>query len=278
MLYHQLANELWKLLGKKRTYIGFLVFLAAQNIMLLMFRSARAEGFMHRMLEGNGYEVDAFNSSLTYATGMIFPLAHFLVPIYAALVGGDLVAKEVEDGTLRMILSRPISRLRLLLLKWLCGSIFAGLLVLSLGAFGLIFASVWFPWRGLFVYVPYEIFGVFDASAGWHRYLSAHLLMIANAVTIVTTAFMFSCFNVKPAAATILALSLVFISTVVQEIPYFRELKHWLLTYHLNVWHVSFAERVSWARIGESLSLLMGINLSCLIIGCAVFQTRDIKS
>ena len=36
--YLHLRNELWKLFGKKRTYIGFGAFLLAQNGMLLMFR------------------------------------------------------------------------------------------------------------------------------------------------------------------------------------------------------------------------------------------------
>ena len=71
-----------------------------------------------------------------------------------ALVGGDIVAKEAEDGTLRMILSRPISRLRLILIKWLAGMVFSLLLVIALGAFGILFSSFWFPWGGMFVFVP----------------------------------------------------------------------------------------------------------------------------
>ena len=41
MFYHHLRNELWKLFGKKRTYIGFGAFLLAQNAMLLTFRFTR---------------------------------------------------------------------------------------------------------------------------------------------------------------------------------------------------------------------------------------------
>ena len=64
---------------------------------------------------------------------MLIPQVALLMPLYAALVGGDMVAKEAEDGTLRMILSRPISRFRLLFVKWLAGVIFAALLVVVLG-------------------------------------------------------------------------------------------------------------------------------------------------
>lgn len=129
----QLRNELWKLFGKKRTYIGFAMFLLTQNIVSIVFRFTKASQFMYRMLEGNGYLVEPYLSALTISTIMLFPIAAFLLPLYVSLVGGDLVAKEAEDGTLRMILARPVSRARLILLKWLAGVIFSTLLVAALG-------------------------------------------------------------------------------------------------------------------------------------------------
>lgn len=275
----QLRNELVKLFGKKRTYIGFLMFLLAQNVIILVFRFTRGPRVsMIRLLEGNGYLAAEFISALTVATFMVFPLAYILLPLYVSLVGGDLVAKEAEDGTLRMILARPISRFRLLLLKWVAGSIFSLLLVLALGCFGWVFASLWFPAGGLFVFVPNEFFSVFDFTHGWHRYATAHLLMAIKAATVMGLACMFSCFNVKPAAATILALSCVFVSFIMQNIPYFRDLQQWFLTYHLNIWQFAFAPSIPWWKIGESLSILAGFNISFLLMGAAVFQMRDFKS
>src|SRR5438552_11615483 len=154
MFLYQLRNELWKLFGKKRTYLGFAMFLLAQNVVTLLFRFTRASRDMVRTLEGNGYAAGDYISSLTIATVMLFPIAYVLLPLYVSLVGGDLVAKEAEDGTLRMILSRPISRLRLLVLKWLAGATFSLFLVAALGLFGVVFASLWFPWTGLFVLIP----------------------------------------------------------------------------------------------------------------------------
>src|SRR5688572_24629465 len=91
MLLLQLRNELWKLFGKKRTYIGFGVFLIAQIIVVLI--CYYNEGARRRIFAGGGEE---FFSSLTCATVMILPLAFILLPLYIALVGGDLVAKEAE--------------------------------------------------------------------------------------------------------------------------------------------------------------------------------------
>ncbi len=278
MFLPHLRNELWKLFGKKRTYIGFGIILATQLAIAIGFRYTSAKAYIARPLEGNGYLAEQFISTLTIATIMLLPLAYLLLPLFISLVGGDLVAKEVEDGTLRMILARPISRVRLLAVKWLAGAVFSGLLVLALGVFGLLFAQIWFRWGGLFVFVPGELFGIFDPHAGWQRYLVAHLMLVAKACSILSVALMFSCFNIKPAAATILAVSFVFVNRILQEIPYFRDFQHWFFTYHLNIWQWMFAQPVPWWRVGESLSLLLAFNFTFLAIGYTAFQIRDIKS
>jgi ABC-2 type transport system permease protein len=278
MFYLQLRNEIWKLFGKKRTYIGFGAFLLAQALIVLVFRYSNAGHSLNRQLENNGYDPSQFITSLTIATVMLFPIAYVLLPLYTSLVGGDMVAKEAEDGTLRMILSRPISRVRLLVVKWVAGAIFSAALALALGVMGIIFGTAFFKSGGLFVFVPGEVFGIFDWGDGLQRYAFAHLLLAVKAVTVTGLAFMFSCFNVKPAAATILSLSFVFVSFVLMQIPFFHDLQPWFLTYHLNLWQSAFMQPVPWWRLGESISILLGFNLTFLVIGCAVFQMRDIKS
>src|SRR5438067_1873070 len=181
MLLPYLRNELWKLFGKKRTYIGFGAFLLAQNAMLLCFRFTRWQADLERMLAGNGYLAQQYVSALTVALMMLVPQVLLLMPLYAALVGGDLVAKEAEDGTLRMILSRPISRLRLLLVKWLAGIIFSAVLVMVLGGTALIFARFWFPWRGMFIsWPPLNIFSLVGPGEGFRLYLCSQAFMTLN--------------------------------------------------------------------------------------------------
>ena len=221
MLWHHLRNELWKLFGKKRTYIGFGAFLLAQNAMLLTFHYTRWQTQMEGMLEGNGYLAQEYVSALTVAVIMLIPQIALLMPLYACLVGGDLVAKEVEDGTLRMILSRPISRFQLLVVKWMAGGIFAAVLVLVLGGTALGFARLWFPWKGMFMFVPGQVFNVLPPDTGVRLYMLSHVMMTLNASVALGIAFMFSCFNMKPAAATILALSVLFVNLVMEGIPFF---------------------------------------------------------
>lgn len=273
-----LRNELWKLFGKKRTYIGFGAFLLAQNAMLLAFKFTRWQSEMERMLEGNGYLALEYVSALTVALIMLIPQIALLMPLYTALVGGDLVAKEVEDGTLRMILSRPISRFRLLLVKWLAGGIFSAALVVMLGVTALGFARLWFPWQGMFVFIPGQIFNVLSPADGLRFYAFSHLFMTLNACTVLGIALMFSSFNIKPAAATILALSLLFANLVMEGIPFFERYHQYLLTFHFHAWRLVFSQPMPWAQIAQSVCVLLAVNLTTFLIAAAAFQARDIKS
>ena len=283
MFLTQLKHELWKLFGKKRTYIGFGVFLLAQNAIVLMFRFSNAANGIRRALEGGGYPVADFLTAETIATIIVIPVAYLLLPLYVALVGGDLVAKEAEDGTLRMIFARPVSRLRLLTLKWLAGALFALLLSVVLGAFGLAFASLCFPQGGLFAtqIEPGSSgggFSVFGPAEGLWRYALAHVLLASKAVSVMGLAFLFSCFNMKPAAATILALSVLFASAILMSIPWFADYKAWFITHHLNLWQWVFLQPTPWPRLAESLCLLLGFNVTFFAVGAAAFHTRDLKS
>ena len=279
MFLAQLKNELWKLFGKKRTYIGFGAFLLAQTAMLLAFKYTRWQKDFERLLSGNGYLATEFISVLTVSLVMLIPQIMLLMPLYVSLVGGDLVAKEAEDGTLRMILSRPISRLRLLFVKWIAGIIFAMVLVLMLGLTALGFASLLFPWQGMFVFAPGQnVFNVLSAHEGLIRFACSHLFLAVNASVMVSVAFMFSCFNMKPAAATILALSFLFVNMVMENLPFFDRYENWFITHHFKCWLLIFRDPAPWAQICQSEIILFAVSATAFIIGAMMFQVRDIKS
>lgn len=279
MFYYQLKNELWKLFGKKRTYIGFGMFILGQLLIIVIFRYTPAQRTILRTIDRMGFEPNKYLSMLTFATVMVLALAVSLMPLFVALIGGDLVSKEAEDGTLRMILSRPISRLRLLIVKWLAGMVFAAVLVAALGLFGLLFSSIWFPFKGsMFAFIPERILNVYDYQEGLWHFALAHLFMITKACTIMSLAFMFSCFNMKPAAATILALSLIIIDRILMSLPYFADIQYWFLSHYLDAWQLMLGSPIQWWQIGQALCIMTGVNLTFFVIGATAFQVRDIKS
>jgi ABC-2 type transport system permease protein len=278
MFFAQLKNELWKLFGKKRTYIGFGAILVVQTIIILLLKLTKWQNDVSRLLSTNGYIPDDFISALTAAFTMMLPQVLLILPLYVTLVGGDFVAKEYEDGTLRMILSRPISRIRLLITKWLAGVIFSIVLVVTLGTVALLFSRMLFPWKGMLVFVPGMAFNVLSADGGLARYALAHCFLMVNSSVMMSIAFMFSCFNMKPAAATILALSFLFVSFVLEQIPFFDRFDDWFITRHFRCWILVFDDPIQQARVVESELILVAVVATAVIIGCTAFHVRDIKS
>src|SRR6204780_1220765 len=106
----QLHFELLKLFARKRTYLGFGAFLGIELLILLGLQMPHAQQRFKESMRMHGLDFSHYFSGLTLAYVMIASTVIVLGSLYLALVCGDIVSKEVEDGTMRMVLSRPVSR------------------------------------------------------------------------------------------------------------------------------------------------------------------------
>ena len=82
----------------------------------------------------------------------------------------------------------------------------------------------------------------------------------------------------KPAAATILALSYLFINLVMQHIPFFEDYQNWFITHHLESWAWVYQQPTPWPVIFQSELVLLATSATAFVIGVIGFQVRDIKS
>ncbi|MBI4023640.1 MAG: ABC transporter permease subunit [Verrucomicrobia bacterium] len=280
MFFTQLNNELLKLFARKRTHIGFGAFVAAEFIILLLLQLQRSKKTFTDLLTRNGYGFDYY-SGITLAVLMILFTIFLLGGLYLALVSGDMVAKEVEDGTMRMVLARPISRIRLLGIKWLACMIYTFALILFIGGTSLLAGVLYRGGLGkLFIFAPHEqLFAIFDSPAeGVWRFARAIFVLSLCIQVVSTLGLMFSCFNMKPATATILTLSVMFVDFVLRNMPYFEGIQRWFITYHTACWVRTFHPIVPWWGILESLFCLFGLNVTFFVIGAMSFCARDFKA
>lgn len=278
LLWAQFTGELTKLFARKRTYIGFAAFLATELLILGLLHMPAAKKALERTVENSGYLFHEYYSGLTLAYLMMTNTLFFLGSLYLALVAGDVVAKEVEDGTLRMILSRPVSRVRLILVKYAACAVYTTVMMFYITATCLAAAIINQGMGSLFVYAPmHGIFSFLGAGEALWRFGLAAVLLSGLTMTITTVAFCFSCFNMKPAAACVIALTLLFLDLVLQLMPYFSSIHGWLLTYHMGVWNHVFDPHLDPWMFLESLAYLWGVNASFLFVGTLHFYTRDFK-
>lgn len=280
LFMQQLGYELMKMGARRRTWIGFGAFLAVQAAILLLLEHPKARANVDELLSGNGLAFAEYYRGLTLAVVVIVFTFVLLGALYIALVSGDIVAKEVEDGTMRMLLSRPIRRTRLMTIKWLACTIHAVALVWFLAATALLLATLYKGGLGkLFVFIQEEqLFAFFDTGPGLWRYVQAMVLLSYSTLVVSSLAFMFSCFAMKPAAATILTLSVFFVDLVLQNMPFFRGFRGWFMTYHTGFWARSFHEHIPWPDLAQSAAYLLALNITFFLVGWMRFCTRDLKA
>ena len=73
-------------------------------------------------------------------------------------------------------------------------------------------------------------------STGMARIGLSALGIGLSMITLSSIAFMFSCFKMKPAAATIMALSILFVDMVLQEFPFFKPYEQYFVTWRMSSW------------------------------------------
>lgn len=278
LFFRQFRGELRKLFARKRTYIGFGAFFALEMLILALFQLPKVQRTWRTLIERAGFVFEQYFSGVTLA--LIILMATFLLTmLFLALVGGDMIAKEVEDGTLRMTLCRPVSRMRLIAVKYGACVLYTFALVIFVGVSALTVGVLRHGIGGLFVWAPEpQIFALYDWGEGVARFASSLFFYALSFLSITTLAFTLSCFNMKPAAATIVALTYFFIDFILFHLPYFETVKDWFITRNMQAWTHIFREQIPWERMLEDYAYLIGIDCTLVVIGALAFQSRDFKS
>jgi len=279
MIWQQFLGELMKLFARKRTYMGFAAFLGVEILILFLLRLDRVQQSFARVIERNGYVAEYYLSGLTLALLIVLWTVFLLGALYLALVAGDMVAKEVEDGTMRMMLCRPISRARVILLKLAACAVYTACLVIFIALTALLTGWLQAGTGGMFVFAPTEgIFTLYEWDDGLPRYLACLPLLTLSLMTITCLGLFLSCLKMKPAAATILTLSFFFVDTIMRNIPYFEGIRSWFLTSRMSTWVSIFEYQIPWEKMVQDYSWLMAVNATLVVAALVVFQNRDLKS
>ncbi len=279
LFLHQWRAEWLKLLARKRTYIGFVAFLLLEALVLAMFHLKGSEQFK-RLIVRQGQVFEEYYSALTVALILLGASVFLLGGIYLTLVSGDIVAKESEDGHMRMLLARPVSRFRLLLVKYLTCVGYTFLLVQFIAWTALVMGVLLLGWGGGFFAFVAEvgITAFYDWPTGLGKYTQASLLLSLAMVTVSSIGFTMSCLPIKPAAATIAALSYVLIDLILRNMGFMEDYRHYLITHHMQSWARVLAEEPQWPVILRSFSVLAAMNLTFFLLGVGIFDSRDLKS
>jgi len=292
-MFRLLRIELYKIFKRPRTYIAFAVI----TVIILLVQIALkfgGEEYVDLMMTGAKETFDIPTHQILNGYLVCFIILNLLlihVPILVALIAGDVVAGEANMGTLRLIVSKPISRSQLLAVKFLASSVYTILLLIWVAIFALWLSILLFGTNQLVVARKdeYDIISTWDVL--W-RYAAAFVFAALGLITVAALAFMFSIFadnSVGPIVATVCVIIVFTILTQLQ-IPFYDEtIKPYLFTTHMLGWkgffYVKGQEGVTvdgsiedFSQIIKSALVLAGYTFVFLAIAFWYFNKKNILS
>ncbi|MCU0301422.1 MAG: ABC transporter permease subunit [Candidatus Nanopelagicales bacterium] len=265
-----LRSELRLILGRRRNQAGLLV-LASVPIMIAIAIRAEGPG------EGDGGPglISAVTSNGVFValTALTVEIALFL-PLAVAVLSGDAIAGEANLGTLRGLLAVPVSRTRLLAVKYASLTIGALIGVLVVVGTGLVVGGALLGLgpttllSGTQVPLAEALLRVGIAAA----YIAAGLAALAAIGLFVST------LTEQPIAATITTTVVATAMWILTTIPQLDWLHPWLLVQRWPAFADAFRDPVFWDTMRTGLLVDVGYAAVFLALAWARFSNKDVTS
>jgi ABC-2 type transport system permease protein len=272
-----IQNELIKIAGKWRSYLGFIAIGVLMPLILWGFSvgGGGIEREMTAKLQDTFIIVGSiFNGLLATYIVMNFLWVH--IPFLVTLVAGDVVAGEGAAGTYRLYLTRPVSRAKILLAKLLATYCYTAVLIFFFALMSLGLGSLWLGGGDLVV--MHQGILVLPGEEAWLRFGLAFTFATVVMCVVATLCFMFSAMVNNGIGPIIGAMAILIIGLAVANIPLdlFERIRPYLFTSYLDLWRKAFYEPIPWSDIGRDLLVLGAYTAGFLGVSFAVFTRKDI--
>ena len=270
--------ELYKIFKKWRTYIGFIVIAVLVPVIqfAMLAEGERALDFMTRYLQQSfvfvGNLLNGYLISYIILNSLVIH-----IPFLIALVAGDLLAGEATAGTYRLLITRPISRFKILSSKFLSGIIYTNLLVLWLAIISLGLGIIIFGVGELIVIKNSSIIIFPQYDVLW-RFLLGYSFASLSMMVVASLAFLLSSLvenAIGPIVST-MAIIIVFIIISAIDIDIFQKIKPFLFTTYMSSWRLFFDNPIDLSKILESTLILVGHILAFFGVTVYIFNKKDI--
>jgi ABC-2 type transport system permease protein len=232
-----LQIELFKIFQRPRTYIAFAAIAA---IVLLIQLAMYLDGktyidFLLQSIERFNVEGKILNGYFVCYFILQTLLIH--VPLLIALVGGDMIAGEANMGTLRLLISKPISRTNLLISKFLASSVYTLLLLVWMAFLSLLVSLLIFGPGDLVVFQSAVVVQIPSSDVFW-RYLAAFGFAAIAMTTVAALSFLLSLFAENAIGPIVTAMSIIIVFTILttMDLPLFVSMKPYIFTSHMLGW------------------------------------------
>jgi len=273
----QLGWELRKLWTRPRTYLGFAAAFAFELLLSLLLRVPAVREVVARELWKAHLRVDQVFSGLTSAVHLTSESMAMIGSMFIGLIASDVVAREIEDGTLRTLLCRPVGRGPVFLQKLTVCAAYTMALALFTGASALVLGLA-FEGRGPLIIVsfPESILTVLGFEHALVRYAAALVMLGGSMCTVALMGVALSCLGLRPGAVIVVGGSILIADHLIRIQPGFAAISPYTLATRLMSWRQVFNRDIPWPRLERNYGELLVLDLLLVAAAWWAFRRRDL--
>lgn len=271
--------ELYKIFRKPRTYIGFgaIAFIVIVVNLGFLFEGEQLLGFLIDSLK------DKFllSGNLINAYTMAFVILNSLwihLPILISITAGDMISGESNSGTFRLLLTRPISRSKLLAAKFISAWVYTVSLLLFMIAFSLVLGYLIFGVGDLIVIK--STISILSADDTLWRFGYATLYGILSMTTVTSLSFLLSSLSENSIGPIVGTFAIIVGLTIVSTLGYalIAPIIPYLFTTYLPSWDLFFTMELDIAKLTHAIYVNLSYSLAFITFTFYYFKNKDILS
>ena len=284
--------EVYKIFMRPRTYIAFAA-ITALIVIIQIGLYVDGESYMSFLLSGleDSFEFQGkiLNGYLVCYILLQLLLVH--IPLLIALIAADMISGEANMGTLRLLISKPISKTSFMMGKFLAASFYTLLLLVWI-AFLAIAVSTWIFGTGdLIVLKNAYVVQIAQDDIFW-RYTGAFAFALLAMLSVTALSFFLSVFAENSIGPIVATMSIIIFFTIMStlSIPLFQHVQPYLFTTHMVNWKEFFDEKLDTSDnvIKGSIQNVQQLYHSAIVLGIYIvvfvsgailfFKQKDILS
>jgi len=293
-MFTLLQIELFKIFKRPRTYISFAA-IAAMILIIQLGLKFDGKSYLQLLMSGISDSFFVPYDMILNGYLVAFVILNTLliqVPLLIAFVAGDVIAGEANMGTLRLLVTKPVSRTELMLAKYAASVVYTVLLLIWMALLALFLSMLFFGTNDMLI-ARNDVMEQISRNDILWRYIAAFGYAAVALSTVAALAFLLSVFAENSIGPIVSTISIVVVLTILSEmkIPlYDNTVKPYLFTSHMLAWKGFFYSKANGdgqairgsvenlPAILRSLGILLSYIVLFVTAAIIVFRKKDILS